>query len=157
MWKYNGIEITSISQIPKNAIGFIYLIEFVDSMKYIGKKNLYSTKIIKSLKSGKARPNTINFIFKNTGKGFRQKYDVIKTESDWLTYQGSHIDCKNRIVKNKYILQYAYNKLELTYLEAKALFNNEVLEKDEYLNDNILGSFFKGKLYGKTNEFNESY
>ena len=152
MWKYNNIEITSISQIPENAIGFIYLIEFIDGTKYIGKKNLYSIRIMKSLKSGKSRFNTINYIFKNTGKGFRQKYDVIKVESDWLSYQGSNVNCKNKTVKNKYILQFAYNKLELTYLEAKELFKNEVLENNEFLNDNILGTFFRGKLYGETNE-----
>jgi hypothetical protein len=33
----------------------------------------------------------------------------------------------------------------LTYEETKALFVNEVLEKEEFLNGNILGRFYKIK------------
>jgi hypothetical protein len=43
----------------------------------------------------------------------------------------------------KQILEIAFNKKHLTYLETKYLFQLEVLEKpDEYYNDNILGKFF---------------
>jgi hypothetical protein len=35
--------------------------------------------------------------------------------------------------------------MELTYFETKYQFLREVLEKDEYLNGNILGRFFKVK------------
>ncbi len=40
------------------------------------------------------------------------------------------------------ILQVAYNKKELTYLECKYQFISEVLEDKKYLNDNILGKFY---------------
>ena len=41
------------------------------------------------------------------------------------------------------ILQLAYSKKELTYLENKALFSLGVLESEDYLNDNIEGRYFK--------------
>ena len=40
------------------------------------------------------------------------------------------------------ILQVAFNKKELTYLECKWQFVLEVLETNKYLNDNILGKFY---------------
>ena len=44
---------------------------------------------------------------------------------------------------NKQILEVAFNKKHLTYLETKWLFQLEVLEQPEkYYNDNILGKFF---------------
>ena len=38
-----------------------------------------------------------------------------------------------------------YSQMELTYQEVKHQFKYEVLEKDEYLNQNILGRFYKTK------------
>ena len=155
MWFYHKLDnipdyetITSIEQVPEGAIGFIYLIEYVDGCKYIGKKNLYSKRTVAATKSDKPRKNTIDRIYKNTGKGFRQAYDVVLKESDWLTYKGSHRECTIRIVKEKHILQFAYSKAELTYLEAKYLFSNSVLESSKFLNDNILGSFFRNNIHG---------
>ena len=96
MWYDNfNNEITSIEQMPKGAIGFVYMIEYTDGKFYIGKKNLYSTQTVKALKSGKRREGTVDVVYKNTGKGYRQAFDVVKKESDWLTYQGSHDECKN--------------------------------------------------------------
>ena len=58
MWFYHKLDnipdyetITSIEQVPEGAIGFIYLIEYVDGCKYIGKKNLYSKRTIAATKS----------------------------------------------------------------------------------------------------------
>ena len=41
------------------------------------------------------------------------------------------------------IFSFVFSKKELTYLENKYLFSLEVLESDEYLNDNIEGRYFK--------------
>jgi uncharacterized protein YqgQ len=38
-----------------------------------------------------------------------------------------------------------YSAMELTYQEVKHQFKYEVLEKEEYLNANILGRFYKTK------------
>ena len=65
---------------------------------------------------------------------------------DWLSSdideweeikKGNHSDFKRAI------LQCAYSKKELTYLENKILFTLAVLENEDYLNDNIEGRYFK--------------
>ena len=147
---YKPKPITSIEDMPVNAYGFIYEITFIDNMKYIGKKNLYSIRTLPALKSGKVREGAEK-IHRNTGKGFRKAFDVVKIESNWKVYCGSHAECKIRIPKQREILHYAFNKLELTYLEAKYLFINEVLERDDYINDNILGSFYRSSFYDISN------
>ena len=71
-------------------------------------------------------------------------YKQVQKESDWKTYYGSHSFIKessNNDLERK-ILQVAFNKKELTYLECKWQFVLEVLETNKYLNDNILGKFF---------------
>lgn len=136
-WKYNGIPFTDT---PEDKEGFIYLIEFTNGKRYIGKKNFYVTKTLPALKSGKRRDNS-DRIGKNIN-GKRVYFDVIKKESDWRKYIGSSKHIDGLTVKRRTILEIAHSKRYLTYLEAKYLFTYEVLETEEYLNDNILGSFF---------------
>ena len=50
------------------------------------------------------------------------------------------------------ILTFVKSKKELTYYECKELFINEVLERDnQYINDNILGKFFRKDFLNETN------
>lgn len=146
-WTYMDDPVRSVDDMPSDVIGFVYLIKFTDDTSYIGKKNIYSMRVMKPLKSGKAREGQIDVIYKNTGEGHRQMYAVVRKESDWKAYQGSNALCKIKTPRTKEILCYAATKLELTYLEAKMQFIYGVLEKQEYLNDNILGSFYKDKLW----------
>ena len=78
------------------------------------------------------------------GKGRPPVYKQVQKESDWKTYYGSHSFIKeaNKEDLERKILQVAYNKKELTYLECKYQFVLEVLEDKKYLNDNILGKFY---------------
>jgi len=134
--------IASINDMPPNVHGFIYRIRFVDGTQYIGKKNVYSTRTVVARKNGKPRDNVVDTVWKNTGKGFRQKYEVIQVESNWKSYCGSSKECQNRVPVKREILDYAFNKYQLTYKETEALFFYQVLEDNTYLNDNILGKFF---------------
>ena len=134
MWLYNNEVIKGIEQIPKNTFGFIYQSIYIPTNeKYLGKKVLYFNKTLPPL------------------KGFKRKRKVVK-ESDWLTYYGSHEKIKILLKENKHnnfkreILEFAFNKKHLTYLETKYLFCNNVLENEEYINDNILGKFFRKDL-----------
>ena len=73
---------------------------------------------------------------------------MVRKESDWKSYTGSkkYAEYKDFIDKGyfmKFILDIGKDKKHLTYLELKALINNNVLEDDDFLNDNILGKFFK--------------
>lgn len=132
-----------IEDMPKNVIGFVYCINFTDGTKYIGKKNLYITRTLKALKNGKRRIEALKTIYQNTGKGKREVFDIIQKESNWKTYQGSAKECKTKTVKERLILCYAFNKYQLTYLETKYLMVWDVLEDDTFINDNILGKFYK--------------
>jgi len=137
-WIYNNKEISSIEELPEDSYGFIYLITLSNNKKYIGKKNLYTER---KRKFGKRE------IAKLEDKRQR-KYEIVKKESDWKTYCGSkkYDDYQMFIDKGfytKHILYTAKNKKHLTYLELKALIENNVLEDEAFLNDNILGKFFR--------------
>jgi len=145
-WKHYGTgkEITCIEDMPEGTIGFVYLIHYDDKTRYIGKKSLYSTRKLPALKSGEVREGAIRTY--KVGSGKREYFDKIQKESDWKKYKGSHSECKTKTPQSKYILAYAPNKLWLTYLETKFLFSLEVLENDNFINDNILGTFYRANL-----------
>ena len=141
-WLYNEKEITDISQFPSNTFGFVYEVITPKGKKYIGKKVLFHNQKKKLTKVELAE---------QTGRGRRKTFKVIQKESDWKKYFGSNTHLKNQISKGevtlgdlrKQIIEVAFTKKHLTYLETKILFQLEVLEKPgEYYNDNILGKFF---------------
>lgn len=130
-WTYNGQLITEIEDMPENTYGFIYEVFHRPSgKKYLGKKVLHFNRTLPPL------------------KGMKRKRKVVK-ESDWRTYFGSHVEIKQLIKEEKQneferrILQFVPTKKLLTYFECKYLFINEVLEHDEYINDNILAKFYR--------------
>ena len=134
MWLYNNEVIKGIEQMPKNTFGFIYEATYIPTReKYLGKKVLFFNRTLPPL------------------KGAKRKRKVVK-ESDWQTYYGSHTKIKQLLSEDKQndfsreILEFAFNKKHLTYLETKYLFSNHVLENTEYINDNILGKFFRKDL-----------
>lgn len=134
-WIYKDEIITSIEQIPEKAIGFVYEVTQVSTgKKYIGKKSLYSHRTLPPL------------------KGQKRKRKVIK-ESDWMKYYGSQSDLKALVKENKNdfqreILEFAFTKKTLTYLENKYLFSRGVIEPgSNYFNDNLEGRYFKKDFY----------
>ena len=141
-WLYNNEEITDISQFPLNTFGFVYEVSTPEGKKYIGKKVLYYNKKTKLKKSELAE---------QSGRGRRALHKIVSKESDWKKYYGSNSHLKNQITKGevtledlkKQIIELAFDKKHLTYLETKLLFQLEVLEQPKkYYNDNILGKFF---------------
>ena len=135
-WLYNNKEINEISDLPKNAFGFVYQTTHLPTnKKYIGKKSLIYNLKKKLGKKEKALWE---------GKGSPPVYKRVLKESDWKTYYGSHSFIKEANEKDlkREILEVAYHKKELTYLECKYQFTLGVLESRSYLNDNILGKFF---------------
>lgn len=130
-WTYNGQLITEIKDMPENTFGFIYEVFHKPSgKKYLGKKVLHFNRTLPPL------------------KGMKRKRKVVK-ESDWKNYFGSHVEIKQLIKEEKQdeferrILQFVPTKKLLTYYECKYLFMNEVLENEEYINDNILAKFYR--------------
>ena len=135
-WLYRGSEINEISDLPNNAYGFVYQTTHLPTnKKYIGKKSLMYNLKKKLGKKEKALWE---------GKGRPPVYKRVLKESDWKTYYGSHSFIKeaNKEDLTREILEIAYHKKELTYLECKYQFMLGVLESRSYLNDNILGKFF---------------
>lgn len=145
-WKYIRHYINDIEFIEKaipGAIGFVYEITLSNGMRYIGKKNLYSTR---KRNYGKKE------LAKITDKRLKT-YEMVKKESDWKKYYGSSDRVKDAVKKgevevvNREILEFAFSNSQLTYLETKYLFVREVLEKgDIYYNDHILKKFFKNNI-----------
>ena len=135
-WLYKNKIINEIIDLPKGTFGFIYKTTHTPTgKKYIGKKSLIYNLKKKLGKKEKALWE---------GKGRPPIYKQVKKESDWKTYYGSHSFIKeaNEEDLKREILEIAYHKKELTYLECKYQFTLGVLESRSYLNDNILGKFF---------------
>ena len=135
-WLYKNKEINEISDLPNNAFGFVYQTTHLPTnKKYIGKKSLMYNLKKKLGKKEKALWE---------GKGRPPIYKRVLKESDWKNYYGSHgfIKEANEEDLKREILEIAYHKKELTYLECKYQFTLGVLESRSYLNDNILGKFF---------------
>lgn len=148
-WWYEGKIVTDISDMPENTYGFIYeVVHKPTGRKYIGKKVLYFER---NVKIGKKETEALRIERRLKGIGGRvpAKKKVIK-ESDWKDYYGSHkgildiVKAGNHLEFDRKILTFVPNKKLLTYYECKYLFINEVLEdRNNYINDNILGKFYK--------------
>ena len=139
-WIYQGKEFNELC-IPEHGIGFIYsMTAIIDgkSVAYIGKKNFFAN--IKKPLGKKALALT-------TDK--RLKKYTRELKPDFMNYYSSNITLKEAhkagVMIKREILMICYSAMELTYQEVKHQFKYEVLEKEEYLNANILGRFFRSK------------
>ena len=130
--------------IPEGAVGFVYMMNYLDHKSgimysYIGKKNFYSKRKKKFGKKALAAM---------TDKRAK-KYEMV-TKLDYENYFSSNKELKQAYQDGKMIyrtiLKICFSKSELTYQETKYQFKHEVLERDYYLNGNILGRFYKGKI-----------
>ena len=123
-WTFNGEEFDSEN--IGDAYGFVYLITTPEGQKYIGRKYFWSIRKVK-------------------GKSRRQR-----TESDWKTYYGSSDVLKAKIKESdkklfrREIISLHSTKGRVNYEEVKEQFAHEVLERDEYINDNINGKWHRG-------------
>lgn len=139
-WIYNKKEFTEMS-IPEGAVGFVYIMTAIidgKSVSYIGKKNFFAN--IK-------RPLGKKALAMSTDKRLKKYKRVLKP--DFMRYYSSNKILKDAhkagVVIKREILKICYSQMELTYQETKHQFVHEVLEKDEFLNGNILGRFYKIK------------
>ena len=139
-WIYQGKEFNELC-IPEHGIGFIYsMTAIIDgkSVAYIGKKNFFAN--IKKPMGKKA-------LAMSTDK--RLKKYTRELKPDFMNYYSSNKALKDAhkagVVIKREILMICYSAMELTYQEVKHQFKYEVLEKEEYLNANILGRFFRSK------------
>jgi hypothetical protein len=154
-WIYKGTPVASIKTMPENTYGFIYEVTHIPSgRKYLGKKVLYFER---NKRLGKRALEALRQERKAKGIGGRTplKQKVI-TESDWKTYYGSQKEILELVKEGnerdfkREILQFVKDKKQLTYFECKYLFINEVLEtRNNYINDNILGKFYRKDFFNE--------
>ena len=139
-WIHQGKEFDEFC-IPEGGVGFIYIMTAIidgKSVAYIGKKNFFAN--IKKKMGKKALAMSTD---KRLKKYTRElKPDFMRYYSSNKTLKEAH---KAGIVIKREILRICYSATELTYQETKYLFQHEVLEKEEFLNGNILGRFYKTK------------
>ena len=130
-WIYKNKKVKSLGDTPPGAIGFVYFIRIPgNGTSYIGKKN-FQANITKPIPDSKRRLKSVK-------------------ESNWLKYYSSNeiINDLHRLGEpiDREILEYAYSKAELTYLECMYMFTFDVLRDPMFLNNNILGKFFRGRV-----------
>jgi hypothetical protein len=139
-WIYQGKEFVEMD-IPEGGVGFIYIMTAIidgKSVAYIGKKNFFAN--IK-------RPLGKKVLAMSTDKRLKKYKRELKP--DFMRYYSSNKILKDAhkagITIKREILRICHSQMELTYQETKYQFQYEVLEKEEYLNGNILGRFYKFK------------
>lgn len=140
MWLYNEQQFNPAEHDIESLAGFVYLItDLENGKKYVGKKNLWSTRRLPPLKGQKRRR-------------------VKKSESDWQDYFGSNEEVK-LLVENegrdrfkREILRLCKSKGEMTYFEMKEQIDREVLFRDDYYNEFIGGKIHSKHLKGMRNE-----
>ena len=123
-WTYQGKE---IEELPEDVEGFVYLItNKTNDKKYIGKKLAKFKKTRPPLKGKKRRRVTFK-------------------ESDWKKYKGSSDTTKQWLIEDctRVILEVCKNRTMMAYYETKYQFVKNVLEVDNYINENIGGKFYK--------------
>ncbi len=100
-WKYQGKDITSLTQTPQGSISFIYRINLEDGTGryYIGRKTML-------------KPNYTSGVNKGKSKG----------EYPWKSYNGSSKELlailKTGIPYSKEIIKFCYSKAETTFEES---------------------------------------
>ena len=121
--------------------GYVYMtVHDKTGRKYIGKKAFQHTT---TKKLGKKELAEIP-----VGRGKRPSKKTVVKESDWKTYYGSNTEVKSlpKDELKRYVLILCKTKKQLTYWETKCLFQYNVLEDERYMNDNILGKFYRKDL-----------
>ena len=122
-------------------VGYIYVTSHMPTgRQYIGKKNFFHTT---NKKLGKKELLEIPIT-----RGKRPTKKQVVKESDWKTYYGSSTEIKSLPKEEmlRHVLKLCKTSKQLTYWETKYLFQYNVLEDDRYINDNILGKFYRKDL-----------
>ena len=119
-WYYQNEPFTP--EMIGDHVGFVYRItDLENGMKYIGKKLFFTTQKLKPL------------------KGKKRKRTVVK-QSDWQEYFSSSDTIKTLVEErgansfHREILVLCKTRGELSYMEAKLQFDNDVLLRGDYYN-----------------------
>lgn len=129
MWMYKGKEIHGHKDLLPECTDFVYIINYENGQRYIGKK---------AVRAIRKRPPL---------KGKKRNRRLL-VDLPFVNYEGSceiTIDSK---IKSKEILYQCSTRKASTYLEAALLFHHDAIFDPKYLNENIMGKFFDNDLKG---------
>lgn len=140
-WFYKDAE---VEELPDGTVGFVYIItNLTNGKKYVGKKLGTFTK---------TKRRTVKL--KNGTKKVKKIRE--KSDSDWRSYYGSSDLLKSDIESlgvehfKREIIHFCPSKAACSYLEAKLQFQYNVLESDDWYNNNIMcrihGNHIRGKI-----------
>ena len=128
-WYYKDVV---IEELPEGTVGYVYNItNLTTGRQYIGKK---------LSKFSKTKIKTVTL--KNGTK--KKKKIRSQVDSDWLTYYGSSVELLSDVEKlgkdqfKREILYFCTSKSACSYIEAKEQMLRNVLESDDYYNNNIM-------------------
>lgn len=133
MWKWKN---KILEEIPKNKVGFIYIIENIKTKQfYIGKKQFFNSKTVK-LSNKKQK-----IVY--SGKGRKPVKEVIVKESNWRSYTSSSKELNRLLLNDKgnftfKIIEFAETNYQLKYLEALHQFKHDVLRNKLSFNQQII-------------------
>lgn len=167
MWIFEGEKITGHEDLHPECTDIIYEFTYTCGKKYVGKKTVRSYAVKPAPKAEKGdtgiftrhilRDEEGNIITSKKGrkeargKGLKAKAELYKsvyTDKPFLKYEGSSKETQDLEVVNKEIMYQCSNKKTATYIEAALLFELNVLFDENYVNGNILGSFYDNSLDG---------
>ena len=140
------LQVTTVDELINNKSfdinkyeGYIYITTILDTgRKYIGKKNFFSN--VKKKLGKKALALVTDKRLKKYTKEQKANFENYYSSNQQL--KEAH---KAGVMIKREILLICFSSTELTYQEVKHQFKYEVLEKENYLNANILGRFYKTK------------
>ncbi len=133
MWFYKDREVSNHNDLPPTCTDFVYMIEYTNGKKYIGKKTIKSLRTKPPL-AGKKRKRRV------------------WTELPFADYKGSYAEDFGYETRRKEILYLCSTKKAATYLEAALIFHHDALFDPDFLNRNIVGKFFPKDLDGLIEE-----
>ena len=161
-------KVTGHSDLDPLCTDIVYCIFYTNGQKYIGKKVVRSVSVLPILKT-KTRDDgnmiTRHILRDEDGRiltskkarkeararGIKAKaelYEEVFTDKQFTNYEGSSKETKGLVIAAKEIIYQTCSKQTATYLEAMLLFDENALMNPDYVNSNILGSFYDNALDG---------
>lgn len=133
-WLYKNKEINSHDDLLPECTSIVYCLYYESGKKYVGKL------VVRSMRRLKPTKEQIKI---------RKNYKRVELKDiPFKHYTGSSKETEGQTLVFKEILYQCSTKKAATYIEAGILFNENAIFDDEYLNKNILGSFFDSDLNG---------
>ncbi|MEE8598461.1 MAG: hypothetical protein V3S69_02920 [Dehalococcoidales bacterium] len=138
MWIYKDKEIHSHDDLEPKCTDFVYVLSYDNDKYYIGKK---------AVRAMRKRPPL---------KGYKRNRRLL-INLPFIDYEGSHDQTEELTVVRKEILYQCTSRKTTTYIEMALLIEYHAIFRDDYINENIGGTFFRNSLDGLLPEDKEEF